>query len=127
MRGPERLPATARDLLHQRMQRHGDAMNGLVWSVVLLNYDLAAARAQEIADEPRLARPLQQDASELNSQLPEGFFEAQDKLAREAKEVATVARRRDATALSTAASQLMAACMGCHAAYLEAPPPSPEP
>ncbi len=121
MAAPSHLPQSARRLLRQRMHRHGEAMNELMWAILYLDYERAEALGAEIAQEPRLARPLLRDATELNSMLPEAFFIAQDALAQQAAQVAAVAPDQDAKALSEAAGGLIDACLSCHAAYLRPP------
>ncbi len=121
MAAPAHLPRSARRLLRQRMHRHGEAMNELMWAVLYLDYERAEALGAEIAREPRLARPLLRDATELNSMLPEAFFTAQDALAQRAAQVATVAPNKDPQALSAAAGGLIDACPSCHSAYLRPP------
>ena len=118
---PAHLPRAARSLLAERMQRHGSAMTDMIWAALFLDYDSAADIAQEIVSEPRLARPLSQDASELNALLPEAFFQLQDDLATQAAALAEVAPRREPAALSAALSRLTDTCMRCHAAYLRDP------
>jgi cytochrome c556 len=118
---PAHLPQAARNLLAERMQRHGAAMTDMVWAALFLDYESATDIAQEIAGEPRLARPLSRDASELNAVLPEAFFELQDELATRAAALAEVAPRRDPAALSAALGQLTDTCMRCHATYLREP------
>ena len=43
---PEYIPEIIRTALHKRMERHGNDMVDLSWSVVLLKYDLVARLAQ---------------------------------------------------------------------------------
>lgn len=118
MPAPAHLPQAARAILAERMQRHGAAMTDMVWAALFLDYDSAADIAQEIASEPRLARPFSRDASELNALLPESFFALQDELAARAEEVARVAPTKDPAALSASVGRLTDTCMRCHSAYL---------
>src|SRR5262245_42579066 len=55
---PDYLPALARQLLRNRMQRHGTEMVDLVMAVTLLQRERAKALADDIAGEPRLTRPI---------------------------------------------------------------------
>jgi hypothetical protein len=118
---PERLPARARALLDERMQRHGAAMSDMLWAALFLDYPSAKEIAEEIATEPRLARPLERDASEANALFPDRFFDLQDDLVRAAGEVARAAEARDAARLADTMGRLSATCIHCHAAYLEGP------
>lgn len=118
---PQHLPASARALLSDRMQHHGQAMSDIVWSVLFLDYEAAADIAEEIAREPKLARPVQREASELNSLLPEQFFGYQDELAMRAQMLATAARAEDPEAVSQALGELSGTCVRCHSAYMRDP------
>lgn len=119
---PARLSATARRLISNRMQQHGAAMGDLVWASLFLDYKSASELAREISEQPRLARPLSRDASELNSALPPGFFDLQDELAKQAGHLATEAEARDPARLSTALGALTDTCLRCHSTYLSDPP-----
>jgi hypothetical protein len=114
---PAQLSPAVRSLLHDRMARHGNTMTDLVQSVILLDYDKAARLAREIAEEPRLARPLTKDASELNAQLPDRFFELQDALHTRASHLAEIARTRNGAELAPAFGQLAETCVSCHRVY----------
>lgn len=120
---PAHIPVAARALLSQRMQRHGVAMSDMMWAVMFLDYESTEDIAREIASEPRLARPLSRDASELNALLPSEFFDLQDALARAAENLATVAPERDPEQLSAAVAKLTDTCIRCHSAYLREPEP----
>lgn len=118
---PGHFPPTARALLSDRMQHHGQAMSDIVWSVLFLDYDAAADIAEEIASEPQLARPVRREAGELNSLLPERFFALQEELVLRAKTLARVARTEDAGAIAQAIGELSGTCVRCHATYLRNP------
>lgn len=119
---PDHLPMAARVLLSERMEHHGQAMSDIFWAVLFLDYPLADELAHEIATEPRLARPLQRDATELNSLLPETFFDLQDALSREAERLSAAAKARDPDATSEAFGALTRTCVRCHATYQEPRP-----
>jgi cytochrome c556 len=124
---PERLPAAARALLDQRMQRHGAAMSDMLWATLFLDHDSAREIAVEIASEPRLARPFERDATQLNALMPERFFELQDELVANAEALAKVAETRDADGLAEAMARLTSTCIRCHSAYLGEPAAEPQP
>ena len=119
---PAHLSGTARRLISTRMERHGAAMSDLMWAALFLDYRSTAELAGEIADEPKLARPLSRDASELNAALPAGFFDLQDELATHARRLADEAAAEDPERLSTALGALTDTCLRCHATYLSEPP-----
>jgi Cytochrome C' len=112
---PSDLSPMARQLLRERMVRHGKTMSDLVQSVIVLDYAEAARLSREIAEEPRLARPLSQ--SDLNAGLPERFFELQDELHQRANRLSEVARSRNGSALAPAFGQLAETCVSCHRVY----------
>ena len=113
---------SARALISDRMQHHGQAMSDIVWSVLFLDFEAAADIADEIAQEPKLARPVRREANELNSLLPDQFFDLQDELAVRAEQLATAARAEEPEAISEALGALSSTCVRCHSAYLRDPP-----
>jgi len=116
---PDYLPELARDMLRRKMERHGKDAKDLLFSVTLLQYDLARAAAQSISSEPRLVRPSPGASdAELNSLLPERFFVLQDEARTRAQAVAIAAEKRDNKALAENYGKLMETCVSCHAAYL---------
>jgi hypothetical protein len=99
------------------MARHGKSMSELVQAVIVLDYPRTARLAREIAEEPRLARPLSQNANEVNVSLPEPFFQLQDELRQRAARLAEAARTRGQTELAPAFGQLTETCVSCHRVY----------
>lgn len=118
LRAADRLSEPARAALRTQMHAHGAGMLELTTEVTLLDYDGAAATAQRILDEPRVARPVGNDATELNAQLPARFFALQDELRLRLQAIANTARTRDAESTAEAMGQTMRTCVRCHDAYL---------
>jgi len=114
---PEQLSDTARVILRGRMAAHARDMSGLVSSIMLLRYDDIQDGARRIASDASLSRPLSEDATELNSALPEKFFLYQDDLRLEAKTLAEAAHRQQAYDVADAYGRLSQVCVRCHAAY----------
>jgi hypothetical protein len=112
---PSDLSPMARQLLRERMVRHGKTMSELVQSVIVLDYNEAARLSRDIAEEPRLGRPV--SPSDLNAGLPDKFFELQDELHERATHLAEVARTRNGAALAPAFGQLAETCVSCHRVY----------
>lgn len=100
------------------MQRHGEEMVRLVLAVTLLKRETAQALATDIANEPRLSRPLPGDEDDLNAALPERFFVLQDELRSRAKALATSTRGTDDVATANSLGQMMQTCVACHSAFL---------
>ncbi len=119
---PEHIPLVARQLLAERMMTHGRDMSDLVWAMLFLDTRSVEEIADDIAAQPRIARPLANDASELASRLPAAFFDLQDQLVEDASRLADEARRDDLEGMTQAYSALTTTCVQCHAAYLQQPP-----
>ncbi len=121
---PEHIPAAVRAALHQRMERHGNDMVDLSWSVVLLKYDLVERLAGQIAGESPIARSLGDVETPVNAALPARFFELQDHLLAQAKQLADAAHTAEPDRLAIAYAALARTCVSCHALYLTRPAPA---
>ncbi len=122
---PTYLGPIARQLLKQRMARHGRDMMALVQSVLFLDRDTVQRLAGEIATEPRLTRPIAGGEDDLNASLPDRFFVLQDELRSRAQALLEVSKKGDDAAMASRLGELTQTCVACHSAYLEpAPPPS---
>src|SRR5262252_8809726 len=91
-----------RKLLADRMLNHGSDMSDLLWATLFLDEDSVRDIAQHIQDTPRFARPIEKDATELNSSLPQEFFELQDELVARANDLAELAASHDANGMAVA-------------------------
>lgn len=121
LREPDYLPPLARQVLRNRMQRHGNDMMELVMAVTLLQRDRAKALANDIANEPRLTRPIAGGEGDLNAALPNELFVLQDELRSRAKAVADATNKPSDAALATALGRVTETCVACHSAYLTPP------
>ncbi|MFO0594409.1 MAG: hypothetical protein U0228_03875 [Myxococcaceae bacterium] len=124
---PGYLSPVARGLLKRRMERHSKDMLQLVQSVLLLDRDAAGRLATDVAEEPRLTRPIAGGEDDLNASLPERFFVLQDDLRIKAKAVAEAAAKSDDVSLATRTGELMQVCVTCHSTYLEPTKDAPAP
>lgn len=124
---PDHIPDAVRSALHQRMERHGNDMVDLSWSVVLLKYDLVERLAARIASEPPVARSLGDVETPINAALPTRFFELQDQLLAQTKQLAAAAQANEPDRLATAYAGVAGTCVTCHALYLARPPSTPPP
>lgn len=115
---PDYIPEAARALLRKKMERHGQDARDLMFSVTLLQYDVAKAAAQRISSEPRLVRPIVGGEDDLNALLPQRFFVLQDESRMRAQAVATAAEKKDDKALAESYGRLVETCVACHSAYL---------
>lgn len=116
---PSYLSPIARQLLKQRMQRHGGDMLALLQSVLFLDHETTQRLAAEIAAEPRLTRPIAGGADDVNAALPERFFVLQDELKSRAVDLAQAARGSDDEQLAARLGEVTQTCVGCHSAYLQ--------
>lgn len=127
LKEPDYLPPLARQMLRTKMARHGDDMLQLVTAVTLLQRDRAKALANDIANEPRLVKPIAGGENDLNAALPLQLFTLQDELRMRAKAVADAANKPDDVALAKALGKVMETCVACHSAFLNPPEAAPDP
>jgi hypothetical protein len=116
---PEFFPPLAREILHRRMNRHGEDMLALVSSILMLNHQVSETLATEIVREPLLGRPTPADPDTLNVQLPARFFGLQDELKDRARSVAQAAQGKHNQKLVQSLGRLIETCVSCHALYLD--------
>jgi|SRR5579872_4749589 len=114
---PVFIPEAARSLLRLRMASHAKDMRDLMSAVVNLRYFDAEALAGEIVDDTSLARPIGNDATELNNLLPAEFFALQDRARDDARAVAAGAHALSAIDLGKAYGHLSEGCVACHALF----------
>ncbi len=114
---PEPLSPTARVLLKDRMASHAQDMSALVSAIMLLEYSDIITRADKIAGDVNLSRPLSNDATELNASIPEKFFVHQDDLKAAARTLASAGRTGSPYLVAEAYGKLSENCVRCHADY----------
>jgi hypothetical protein len=115
---PEYLSPLARQILKNRMKRHGSDLTQLSLTVTLLHHERSKLLATDIANEPRISRPIAGGEDDLNTALPERFFVLQDELRARAKAVAENAGKKDNKALGEEFGRMMQVCVDCHSAFL---------
>ncbi|MCA9548251.1 MAG: hypothetical protein KC613_27800, partial [Myxococcales bacterium] len=96
------LPAEVRTLLKPRMGRHIRDLKALRGKVQAADWADVWHRAKAIADEPRIARPVEGATDTLNAALPAEFYEHQDALSAEATALAAAAKAQDVEAAEQA-------------------------
>jgi len=114
---PERLSPLAMATLKSRMASHARDMNQLVSAIMVLDYPSITQRANDIAADANLSRPLSKDATELNASLPERFFLRQDELKASARQLAGAASAMNPYGVADAYSHVSGACVRCHADF----------
>ena len=92
-------------------------MGDLMAAIMLLEYDQIASRADDIASDVNLSRPVTNDATELNAQIPEKFFVRQDDLKAAAHTLAEAARTQNPYKVADAYGRLSETCVRCHADF----------
>lgn len=122
LEAPSYLSPLARQLLKQRMKRHGTDMLTMLRSVLLLDHESTQRLAAELAAEPRLTRPVAGGADDVNAALPERFFVLQDELRSRALELSAAAKASDESELAARLGAVTQTCVSCHATYLEPQP-----
>ncbi|MEM9491025.1 MAG: hypothetical protein AAGC55_17885 [Myxococcota bacterium] len=117
----EPLPDIARDLLRENMIEHGDSMESLLWSALMLEHEMTEVVVAQILGQPRMARPSSGDADTVNAALPAEFYDLQDQMFSAAEELRLAAAQRDDIATARFYAQLTETCVTCHALYLSLP------
>ena len=115
----EVLAPLARSLLHRKMERHGNDMVRLVIAVTLLQRDKVQRFASDIANEPRLTRPMPGEEDAINAALPEKLFVLQDELRSRAKTLAEASRTASDETVAVDLGLMMQTCVACHSAFLQ--------
>lgn len=115
---PDWLPTEAKEMLHARMDRHGEVMMLLLVSVLTLHQNDTELLAEQVAAEPRLGRPGPAEKGTLNALLPTRFFGLQDELTERAHALAEAARASDHGRIVRAYGRLAETCVSCHSVYL---------
>ncbi len=120
---PKPLPKLARLALRNRMQNHGDDMESLLWSTLMLDYESTDGIAARMANAPTLSRPTDADLDTINAMLPPEFFGLQDQLATSIAGLRAAAKAKDDAALATQYGEITQTCIRCHSLYLRFPGP----
>lgn len=116
---PPYLSPLARQVLKQRMKRHGNDMLTMVRSVLFLDHETTQRIAAELAAEPRLTRAIAGGSDDVNAALPERFFVLQDELRSRALDLSAAAKEGDDAKLAARLGEVTRTCVSCHATYLE--------
>jgi hypothetical protein len=114
---PEPLSPAAREILKVRMASHARDMGDLVSAIMILEYPRIVQKADAIASDVNLSRPITRDATELNASLPEKFFVRQDALRAGARALSAAARDLDPYRVAAEYGRLSEGCVRCHADY----------
>lgn len=114
---PQRLSPAVQALLRRRMVSHAHDMNELVSAIMILDYPVIADRAEQIAGDANLSRPIAGDATEPNASLPEQFFIYQERVRFEARGLVEAAGAADSEQVAASYGRLTESCIRCHADY----------
>jgi hypothetical protein len=113
----EYLPGDARAVLRTRMANHARDMGALTSAIMVLRYPEIRERALAISEEPRFARPMTADATEVNSALPEKLLVYERELRVFAAALASGAETMNAFAVAEVFGRMSETCVKCHATY----------
>ncbi len=119
LEAPSYLSPLARQVLKQRMKRHGNDMLTMVRSVLFLDHETTQRIAAELAAEPRLTRAIAGGSDDVNAALPERFFVLQDELRSRALDLSAAAKEGDDAKLAARLGEVTQTCVSCHSTYLE--------
>jgi cytochrome c556 len=114
---PEPLSPQTRAILRDRMAAHARDMGDLVAAIMVLDYPRISERANSIASNVNLARPISNDATELNASIPEKFFVRQDQLRAAARVLGSAATAASPDQVADAYGKMSETCVRCHAEY----------
>ncbi len=114
---PAHLPENARAIMRTLMVSHAHDMAELMSAIMILDYPRIQDGAAAIVADVTLARPLTGDATELNSALPDTFFQLQDELRQQARVLRDAAQRLSAFDVAEAYGNLSGTCVRCHGVY----------
>jgi hypothetical protein len=117
----EPLPELARNVLRKNMLEHGDNMESLLWTALMLDHQTTELMARQILGQPRMSRPTPAAGETLNDSLPPRFFELQDALYEHAEDLRRAAEARDDMGMARAYGKLAETCVTCHSLYLMLP------
>jgi len=117
------LPDEVRLALRHRMRDHGDDMEGLLWSVLMLDYESTSAIADRMTMAPHLARPGPGAEGTLNEHLPPAFFTLQDELRTAIVSLKSSSDSKNNAQMAREYARIAETCIQCHGLYLEIPPP----
>lgn len=112
------LPEPARELLRDDMMRHGQTLEQLLWSAVMLEHAATADAARDLLTQPRIPRPAPTTGEPQRGQIPMSFFDLQDRMYAAASELHRAATARDDMAAAKAYGDLTQTCIACHSIYL---------
>jgi hypothetical protein len=115
------LPAPVRTALRQIMTDHGDDMESLLWSALMLDYESTEAIADRMVSSPSFSRPGPGSEGTLNEHMPAAFFELQDELEKATANLRKAANEKDDAAMASEYSNVARTCISCHSLYLKVP------
>ncbi len=115
------LPKLARFALHQQMVKHGDSMESLLWSALMLDYESIELISKDMSLGPTLSRPMPGVGDTINALLPPRYFTLQDQLAGSIGKLRDAASAKDDAAMAVEYANVAQACIQCHSLYLTFP------
>jgi hypothetical protein len=120
------LTTEARMALRSLMLDHGDDMENLLWSALMLDYEGTAAIANKMSQAPTLSRAGVGQEDTINALLPPEFFKYQDQLKASIADLRSAAQAKQDGAMADEYARLAKTCIQCHSLYLRFPANSDE-
>ena len=114
------LAPSVRAAIRAQMFEHGQNLENLIWSALMLQYDSIDQIAKWI-----VAGQNSQVLRQQFPDLPEDFLLLREKMQQAAGELSTYAVQRNSDGVAAATGRILEACVQCHAAYLWSHSPSP--
>jgi hypothetical protein len=110
-RAEQGLPENVRKALRPRMAGHGDEMEELIWSVLLLERKQTRLLAQGMGGAERVAPG--------TAGVPQSFFRHQDNLLDQTRQLMRAAERKEDLEVARSFGRVMETCVACHSEFLE--------
>ncbi len=110
------LPQRARSLLKKEMWLHGDTMESVFWSTLMLDYETIRLLTASMGDGQRIARPI--DDRSANAWFPQQFFDLQDQMFSLIGQLNKEAVAKNSAGIAQAYANLAKTCVNCHAVFL---------
>lgn len=107
--------------LRSQMLDHGDDMENLLWSALMLDYEGTAAIADKMSKAPSLSRAGVGQEDTINAMLPPEFFEFQDQLEASIAGLRSAAEASKDDAMADEYAKVAKTCIQCHSLYLRFP------
>ncbi|MBL4635307.1 MAG: cytochrome c [Kofleriaceae bacterium] len=115
------LPMEVTSALKSSMLDHGDDMENLLWSTLMLDYESTSAMVDKKALAPMLSEVNTGGEGTVNRLLPSKFFSLQAELRESLGRLKSAADSKNDTELAAEYGKVAESCIRCHSVYLNLP------